>query len=140
MATLFTMIINGDLPGRFVWRDDHCVAFLSINPLASGHTLVVPRDEIDHWIDADQDLLRHLMSVSRTIGNALQSAFAPAKVGMMIAGLEVPHLHLHLVPINGVNDLDFANADPSPDPSDLDTAADAIRRELRAAGASGVAD
>jgi histidine triad (HIT) family protein len=140
MASVFTMIINGDLPGRFVWKDDHCVAFLSINPLAPGHTLVVPRREIDHWIDADDDLLAHLTTVSRTIGAALQEAFAPAKVGMMIAGLEVPHLHLHLVPINGVHDLDFSRADPSPDPADLDRAAEAIRASLRSADAGGVSD
>ncbi len=140
MATVFTMIMNGDLPGRFVWKDDRCVAFLSINPLAPGHTLVVPREEVDHWIDAGEELLDHVMGVARIIGNALQGAFSPVKVGMMIAGLEVPHLHLHLVPINAVHDLDFANADPSPDPADLDAAADAIRSSLRAVGAAGVAD
>ncbi len=140
MASVFTMIINGDLPGRFVWKDDHCVAFLSINPLAPGHTLVVPREEIDHWIDADGRLLAHLMEVSTEIGVALQDAFSPVKVGMMIAGLEVPHLHIHLVPIRDVHDLDFANADPSPDPADLDRAADAIRQSLRNSGATGVSD
>jgi histidine triad (HIT) family protein len=140
MASVFTLIINGDLPGRFVWKDDRCVAFLSINPLAPGHTLVVPREEVDHWIDAETDLLQHLASVSGEIGAALQTAFSPAKVGMMIAGLEVPHLHIHLVPMNGVHDLDFANADPSPDPAGLDDAAEAIRQALRQVGASGVSD
>ncbi len=134
------MIINGELPGRFVWKDDRCVAFLSINPLAPGHTLVVPRQEIDHWVDADAGLLGHLTMVSRDIGAALQTAFSPIRVGMMIAGLEVPHLHVHLVPINGVHDLDFANADPSPDPADLDAAAAAIRQALRDSGASGASD
>jgi histidine triad (HIT) family protein len=140
MASVFTMIINGDLPGRFVWNDEHCVAFLSINPLAPGHTLVVPRAEIDHWIDADGELLAHLVSVSRQIGIALQAAFSPDKVGMMVAGLEVPHLHIHLVPINGVGDLDFANADPAPDPAELDRVATAIRDALQSAGAAGVTD
>jgi histidine triad (HIT) family protein len=134
------MIINGDLPGRFVWKDDRCVAFLSINPLAPGHTLVVPRQEIDHWVDADAGLLGHLTMVSRDIGAALQTAFSPIRVGMMIAGLEVPHLHIHLVPMNGVHDLDFANADPSPDPADLDAAAAAIRLALGDSGASGASD
>lgn len=133
------MIIDGELPGRFVWKDDRAVAFLSINPLAPGHTLVVPRQEIDHWIDAEDDLLAHLTIVSRRIAAALQDAFEPVKVGMMIAGLEVPHLHLHLVPMNGVHDLDFSRADPSPDPADLDAAAEAIRASLRKDGASGVA-
>src|SRR5262245_9953773 len=130
MATLFTRIIEGELPGRFVYRDDRCVAFLSINPLQPGHTLVVPIEEIDHWIDADPDLNAHLMRVSQKIGVALQETFSPAKVGLMLAGLEVPHAHIHLVPIRGVHDLDFANADQSPDPAALDDAADRIRAAL----------
>jgi histidine triad (HIT) family protein len=130
MPTLFTKIIDGELPGRFVYRDDRCVAFLSINPLQPGHTLVVPIEEIDHWIDADVELNTHLMAVSQKIGIALQEAFSPAKVGLMLAGLEVPHLHIHLVPIGGVHDLDFANADTSPDPAQLDDAAERIRAAL----------
>lgn len=130
MATIFTRIIDGELPGRFVWRDDRCVAFLSINPLQPGHTLVVPIAEIDHWIDLDDDLAAHLMTVSKRIAVAQQQAFAPAKVGLMIAGLEVPHVHLHVVPIRGVHDLDFANADQNPDAATLDQAATALRTRL----------
>jgi histidine triad (HIT) family protein len=136
MATVFTMIINGDLPGRFVWKDDRCVAFLSINPLAPGHTLVVPREEIDHWLDLDAALLAHLTGISQVIGEALQHVFQPVKVGMMIAGLEVAHAHVHVVPMRGVHDLDFSHSDPSPDPTSLDAAADMIRRELVAMGRS----
>ena len=138
MASVFTMIIDGDLPARFVWKDDRCVAFLSINPLTDGHVLVVPRQEVDHWIDADGALLAHLMRVSHIIGEALQQAYRPAKVGMMIAGLEVPHLHIHLAPINGLNDLNFANADPNPVPEQLDRAADKVRAALRDQGHSEV--
>src|SRR5690606_35885598 len=111
MATIFSRIIAGELPGRFVWRDDRAVAFMSIAPLQPGHTLVVPIAEVDDWIALDPDLLAHLTAISQTIGQAIQQAFAPAKVGMMLAGLEVPHVHIHLVPIRGVHDLDFANAD-----------------------------
>ena len=132
MATLFTKIIDGELPGRFVWRDPHCVAFLSIHPLRPGHTLVVPRAEVDHWIDLEPAALAHLMGVSRAVGTAIQHAFRPAKVGVMLAGLEVPHTHVHLVPIDSVHDLDFANQDPNPKPEDLDRAANAIRAALRA--------
>jgi histidine triad (HIT) family protein len=139
MATIFTRIIDGELPGRFVWRDDRCVAFMSINPLQPGHTLVVPIEEVDHWIDLEPDLLAHLTRVSRTIGRAIQRAFQPVKVGMMLAGLEVPHTHLHLVPIRGVHDLDFANADPDASPEALEEAAERIRAELRAAGVEEVA-
>ena len=134
MATVFTKIIDGELPGRFVWRDDHCVAFLSINPLRPGHVLVVPRAEIEHWIDLDAALLDHLVHVSHKIGRALQDAYQPEKVGMMLAGLEVPHVHIHLVPIMGLHDLNFANAEKEPDPAALDEAAQTIRNALRAAG------
>jgi len=140
MPTLFTRIIEGEIPGTFVWKDDRCVAFLSINPLRRGHTLVVPRMEIDHWIDCPPDLSAHLFTVARDIGAALQRAFRPARVGLMIAGLEVPHLHLHLVPIDTVHDLDFANAARSVDPEEIEGAAAAIRAELTAAGLSGVSD
>lgn len=134
MPTIFTRIIDGDLPGRFVWRDDQCVAFLSINPLRPGHTLVVPRAEVDHWIDLPPALAAHLMTVARAVGCAQQRAFDPTKVGLMIAGLEVPHVHLHIVPIDGVNDLDFANQDRNPRPADLDGAAESLRAALRDLG------
>lgn len=134
MPTVFTLIIRGELPGRFVWRDDRCVAFLSINPLQPGHTLVVPIAEVEHWIDLEPDLVQHLTAVAHAIGKVQQQVFRPAKVGLMVAGLEVPHVHLHLVPIRGVHDLDFANAEPDPEPAALDRAAGAIRDGLRAAG------
>lgn len=131
MATLFTKIINGELPARFVWQDDQCVAFLTIAPLQPGHTLVVPREEIDHWLDADDALVAHLMAVSKAIGRAQQEVFEPVRVGMMIAGLEVPHLHIHVVPINAVHDLDFARADQSARPEDLDAAAAGLKEALK---------
>lgn len=134
MATVFTRVIDGELPGRFVWRDDVCVAFLSINPLAPGHVLVVPRQETDHWLDLDAGTWHHLNDVSQTIGTALQRAYNPEKVGLMLAGLEVPHCHVHLLPIDSVTDLDFANADPDPDPDEMDRTAQTIRDALRAMG------
>lgn len=134
MASIFSRIIAGELPGRFVWRDDRAVAFLSINPLQPGHTLVVPVDEVDHWIDLDAELLAHLTAVAREVGRAVDRAFRPEKVGLMLAGLEVPHVHLHVVPIRGVHDLDFANAERDPDPAALDDAADRIRAALRDLG------
>lgn len=130
MATLFTRIIEGELPGRFVYRDDRCVGFLSIAPIRPGHTLVVPIEEVDHWIDADPDLTAHLAQVAQKIGRAQQSAFAAGRIAMIIAGLEVPHLHLHVIPIRTEADLSFANADPSPEPADLDAAAVALRDAL----------
>ncbi len=140
MATIFTRIINGELPGRFVWRDARCVAFLSIHPLRPGHTLVVPLQEVDHWIDLDADLTAHLMTVAHAVGRALQHGFQPARVGFMIAGLEVPHVHIHLVPIHTVHDLDFSNQDLNAKPEDLERAAQTIRASLRALGHAQVSE
>lgn len=134
MASIFTRIISGELPGRFVWRDDRAVAFLSINPLRPGHTLVVSRAEIDHWLDLEPALAAHLTGVAHSVGRAIQDAFHPVKVGLMIAGLEVPHVHLHLVPIHDLADLDFKRAEKNPDPGSLDRAAEAIRGSLRKLG------
>lgn len=134
MPTVFTRIIDGELPGRFVYTDHRCVAFLSINPLRPGHVLVVPRLEVEHWVDLPADEWHHLTSVARHLAGALQRAYQPTKVGMMLAGLEVPHVHIHLVPIDGVHDLDFGNADPDPDAVALDEAAETIRRALDALG------
>jgi histidine triad (HIT) family protein len=131
VASVFSRIIAGELPARFVWKDDVCVVFLSNRPLRPGHALVVPRQEIDHWIDLDTSLLAHLTSVAQSIGTAQMAGFQPARIGLMLAGLEVPHVHFHVVPIRGVHDLDFGNQDPSPDAVIMDRAAETIRRELR---------
>ncbi|MET0728899.1 MAG: HIT family protein [Acidimicrobiales bacterium] len=134
MSTLFTKIIAGDIPGRFVWRDDDVVAFLTINPIMPGHTLVVPVAEVDHWVDLPPELLRRCMVVAQRVGQAQVAAFSPTRVGLIIAGLEVPHAHLHLIPIEREADLSFSKADPHPDPAVLDDAAERIRTALRAAG------
>ena len=134
MATIFSRIISGELPARFVWKDSECVVFLSIRPLRPGHALVVPRREVDHWLDADQALLAHLTATAQVIGKAQMAAFRPTRIGVVIAGLEVPHLHIHVVPMRGVHDLDFDNQDPNPDPDEMDRAAAAVREELRRLG------
>ena len=138
MSSLFTRIIEGEIPGTFVWKDDLCVAFMTIAPLRQGHTLVVPIEEVDHWIDLSARLRGHLFDVATEIGAAIQDAFNPTKVGLMIAGLEVPHAHIHLVPIDGVHDLDFSNADDSARREDIEASAARIREALETRGASGV--
>ena len=140
MPTIFTRIIDGEIPGTFVWKDSQCVAFMSINPLRAGHTLVVPREEIDHWVDCPSPLRDHLFAVSQVIAKAIDQVYRPAKVGLMIAGLEVPHVHVHVVPIDGVHDLDFANAAASVDREELDEAAGSIRYILRSMGRDEVSD
>jgi histidine triad (HIT) family protein len=110
VTTIFTRIINREIPGTFVLEDDLCVAFMSINPLADGHVLVIPRAEVDHWIDLPSDLSAHLFAVSHRISNALAAAFPCERVGMIIAGYEVNHCHIHLVPTTDMSQLDFRNA------------------------------
>ena len=140
MATIFTQIIEGRLPARFVWKDDQCVVFLSNRPLRPGHALVVPRQEIDHWLDLEPALLCHLAEVAQSVGRAQMTAFKPERIGLMLAGLEVPHCHFHVVPIRGLHDLDFGNQDPDPDSKMMDGAAAAIRGELRRLGHAQVSD
>ncbi len=134
MPTVFTRIITGELPGRFVWRDEQAVAFLSINPMGPGHTLVVPLAEVDHWVDAGDELMAHLTWVSRRIAAAQQAVYSPPRVGLVIAGFEVPHLHLHVYPVQDLDGFDFRNADRDPDPAALDESAGKLREALRAAG------
>ena len=134
MTTIFTRIINGEIPGTFVSRDDRCVAFMSINPMARGHVLVVPIDEVDHWIEASADLTAHLFEVTRRIGVAQQAAFDCDRVGVIIAGYEVPHMHIHVIPTQAMSQLSFANAATSVDRDDLDAAAAALRTGLELMG------
>ena len=136
MPTVFTRIIDGEIPGTFVWKDDRCVAFLSINPVHAGHTLVVPRAEIDEWTDLEPDLAAHLMTVAQTIGNAVKRAFTPIRVGLLIAGLEVPHTHLHVMPIqSGESDLHLDRA-RNASPDELEVNAEKIRAALTDLGFS----
>ncbi len=116
------------------------MAFLTINPVKPGHTLVVPRAEVDHWIDLEADLARHLMDVSHSVGQAIHRAFRPRRVGSAIVGIEVPHVHIHLIPLDAIADLDFSRADPDPKPADLDAAAERIRGALRELGFGQVSD
>jgi diadenosine tetraphosphate (Ap4A) HIT family hydrolase len=137
MPTIFTRIIDGEIPGTFVWRDEQCVAFMSINPMAHGHTLVVPIEEVDHWVDASAELSAHLFEVTRHIAQAQKQAFAPARVGVIVAGYEVPHTHIHVIPTNDMSELSFANAAATADPQLLDAAAGVIRAALVDAGHEG---
>ena len=132
--SVFTRIIRGDFPGRFVWRDDDVVAFLTIAPMRPGHTLVVPVEQIDQWTDLSPELWARVAEVQLAIGRAQMAAFSPVRVGTIIAGLEVPHCHVHVVPIDSESDLDFRKADGSPDPAMMDDAADRLRSALRDLG------
>lgn len=134
MPSIFSRIIDGELPGRFVWRDEQVVAFLSIEPMRPGHVLVVPRAEVDHWIDLEPQLASHLFGVAQQIGRAQQLEWNPRRVGVLIVGDEVPHTHIHVVPINAASELSFAGIDRTPAPEALDDAAERIRVRLRELG------
>ncbi|WP_280259062.1 HIT family protein [Nocardia wallacei] len=134
MASVFSAIINGDLPGRFVWEDDEFVAFLTIAPVTQGHTLVVPRKEIDQWQDLDPDTFARINGVAQKIGRAVRAAWDAPRAGLLIAGLEVPHLHVHVFPAFDLADFNISQADPSPSPESLDEAQARIKQALRDLG------
>ena len=106
-----------------MWRDDVCVALIDARPLNRGHVLVVPIAEIDQWVDLDSRTVCHLMEVARRVAKAQRAKLAADRIGVMIAGFEVPHVHIHVVPVETMDHLDFAKADPAPDPDDLDIVA-----------------
>ncbi|WP_433757514.1 HIT family protein [Nocardia sp. CA-135398] len=141
MASVFSAIIEGQLPGRFVWEDDEFVAFLTIAPVTQGHTLVVPRKEIDQWQDIDADTFSRLNGVAQKIGQAVRRAWDAPRAGLLIAGLEVPHLHVHVFPAFTMGNFDISGANPHPTPESLDEAQTKIKAALRDLGyASNVPD
>ena len=130
MATIFTKIINGEIPGTFVYEDDECVAFLDVSPLTDGHTMVVPRAEISQWTDLDEGLLDHLMNVARRIGRAQKEAFDCERIGLMIVGYEVPHVHIHVWPTTSMADFDISDRAPMQDAEMLAGPGEKIRQAL----------
>ena len=130
MSSVFTMIINRELPGRFVYEDEEVVAFLTIEPMTQGHTLVVPRAEVDNWQTIEPALFNRVMAVSQRVGRAVCSAFGAERAGLIIAGLEVPHLHVHVFPAYNLTDFGFAHVDRNPSPESLDEAQAKIKAAL----------
>lgn len=140
MATLFTRIIDGEIPGRFVWSDDVCVAFLTIGPLQLGHAMVVPRAEVDQWVDLEPDVASHVFEVARLIGLAQREEFGAERIGMLIEGYEVPHAHVHVWP--SASSADFRQENVLTDVPDahMDDAAARLRDRLRAHGHTHVSE
>lgn len=131
MSTVFSKVINGELPGRFVYRSSDVVAFLSIEPLTYGHVLVVPVEEVDKWTDMAPELWARVNAVAYEIGNAVIQAFDVPRAGNVIAGFEVPHAHIHVFPARSMDDFNFANVIPA-DQTD-EAAMDEAAQKLRAA-------
>lgn len=136
VTTLFTRIISGELPGVFLHKEPSVAVFLSINPIARGHALVVPVREVDHWIDLTADETAHLFDVARRLGTAMKSTFGCERVGVIVAGFEVPHCHIHVIPANDMSALSFANAAASVDPGELRAVAEALSPALTQVGLS----
>ena len=126
MATLFTRIIKGEIPCHKILEDENYLAFLDIRPINPGHTLVIPKKEIDYIFDIDDKQLAGLINFAKKVAGMIRKAVPCKKVGVMVAGLEVPHAHIHLVPIFDVGDLNFAKAQPMPN-EELTKVADKIR-------------
>lgn len=134
MSTLFTKIINGEIPGRFVWKDEEVVAFLTIEPITDGHLMVVPRKEVAHWVDVEPELLGKVMKVAQKIGKVQETVFEARRIGVLVEGYEIPHVHVHLWPTHSPADFDPHNVDRNPDPARLDEHAERLREGLRNAG------
>lgn len=113
MPTIFTRIINGEIPCHKVAEDDRCFAFLDIRPVVFGHVLVVPKQEIDYIFDVPDELLQHMMLFSKQVAKVLQQEVECVRIGVMVAGLEVPHAHIHLIPINSISEMSFTNPRPT---------------------------
>ena len=131
MATIFTRIIDRELPGRFVYEDESTAAFLTIAPVTPGHTLVVTRREVDDWLDLTDEERNGLWAACATVAKGIDAVFKPSKVAAMLIGLEVPHVHVHLIPITSESQLDFGKADTSVDPKILDEIAASISAAIR---------
>lgn len=119
MASIFTKIVNGEIPSYKIAETENCLAFLDVFPLAKGHTLVIPKKEIDYIFNLDDNLLSELITFSKKIAKAVESAVPCKRIGVAVIGLEVPHAHIHLVPLNEVGDLDFSKEKLNPSPEEL---------------------
>lgn len=132
--SVFTRIINGEIPGRFVWADDVCVALATIEPHTDGHVLVVPRAQVESYVDADEATVAHLGVVAQRIGRTQQRVFRAPRTGVMVVGYGVPHLHVHVLPILSEADVSPAAARKDVPGHQLDAAMERLRAGLREDG------
>ncbi|MDI9880469.1 HIT family protein [Flectobacillus longus] len=131
MATIFTKIINGEIPCHKIAEDENYLAFLDIMPLAEGHTLVIPKREIDYIFDIEDELLSGLILFAKKIAPALSQACPSRRIGVSVIGLEVPHAHVHLIPLNNMNDINFTREKLKPTQEELIATAERIRSFLK---------
>ena len=130
MATIFSKIISGEIPSYKVAENEDFIAFLDINPVAKGHTLVVPKVEIDYIFDHEDELLEKLIVFSKQVAKAMDKVFDANRIGLSVIGLEVPHTHVHLIPINSIADMTFTNARPNFTNEEMEDIANQIADKL----------
>jgi len=130
MATIFTRIINGEIPCYKIAENERCFAFLDINPLKKGHTLVVPKQETDYIYDLDDDYLAGLFVFSKKVAGAIKAAYPCNRIGIAVLGLEVPHAHIHLVPMDSLEDINFRNPKLKLSPEEFSEIAERIRAKI----------
>jgi histidine triad (HIT) family protein len=130
MASIFTRIINREIPGYILAEDDHNIAFLDINPLVLGHTLVVPKTEVDFIFDLDDETLAGLHLFSKRVAHAIKKAVPCKRIGIAVIGLEVPHTHIHLIPMNTMGDINFTRAKLTPTKEELADVAERIKNSF----------
>lgn len=130
MSTIFTKIINGEIPCHKIAEDDKYFAFLDISPLAMGHTLVIPKAEVDYIFDLEDEVLAGLNLFAKRVAKAVEKSVECKRIGVAVIGLEVPHTHIHLVPLNAIGDLNFSNPKLNPAQEDLAEMAARIRENI----------
>ena len=130
MASIFTRIINREIPGHIIAEDDRFIAFLDITPLVTGHTLVVPKKELDYIFDLDDDTLAGLTLFAKKVAHAVKKTIPCKRIGVAVIGLEVPHVHIHLVPMNSMGDINFTKSKLNPSKEELAEVAERIRKSF----------
>lgn len=130
MPTLFAKIVNGEIPCTKVWEDDEFLAFLDIMPVAPGHTLVIPKKESDYFFDLDDDAYSRLMLASKKVAAAVKAATGCRRVCVAVFGFEVPHVHVHLIPLNSLSQFPFPAGRAKADPAELQAVAKQIQAKL----------
>ena len=132
MASIFSKIVKGEIPAYKVAENDKFLAFLDIFPLAKGHTLVIPKQEIDYIFDIDDELIGEYMVFAKKVAKAIEKVIPCERVGVAVVGLEVPHAHIHLIPINNVDDINFAKPKLKLPESEFEIIAESIRQQFEA--------
>ncbi|MEL7001732.1 MAG: HIT family protein [Bacteroidota bacterium] len=130
MSSIFTKIINREIPGHIVAEDDNYISFLDINPLVTGHCLVIPKQEVDYIYDLDDDVLAGLHIFAKKVAKGIEKTIPCMRIGVSVIGIEVPHAHVHLIPLNSMDDINFSRPKLSPSQESLSMTAERIRKNL----------